>query len=88
MIILKQAREKILRKQRICRRKVLISNITVPTHSRLVVSYICSKQLPSNLKVRTIVLKEMIRKKRKEGKLDMKWTGPFKITASLGCRLY
>ena len=30
----------------------------------------------------------MTRKKRKGGKLDAKWTGPFKITASLARRLY
>ena len=52
-----------MRKHRIRRRKILISDITVPTHS---VSYICSEQLPSNLKVGTIVLKDMTRKKRKE----------------------
>ena len=76
-------------KHRISRRKILISDITVPTHSRLVVSYIHNKQLPSNLKVGTIVLKkDMTRKKRKGGKLDTKWTGPFKITASLGRGLY
>ena len=41
------------------------------------------------MKVGTLVLrKDMTRKKRKGGKLDAKWTGPFQITASLGRGLY
>ena len=44
---------------------------------------------PDTFKVGTLVLrKDMTRKKRKGGKLDTKWTGPFKIVASLGRGLY
>lgn len=44
---------------------------------------------PETFKVGAMVLrKDMTRKKRKEGKLDEKWTGPFVITASLGRGLY
>ncbi len=32
--------------------------------------------------------KDFSRKKRKGGKLDMKWLGPFKIVGSLGRGLY
>ena len=40
-------------------------------------------------KVGSLVLrKDMTRKKRKGGKLDTKWTGPFKTIASLGHGLY
>ena len=44
---------------------------------------------PEMFKVGAIVLKkDFTRRKRKGGKLDTKWTGPFEITASLGCGLF
>ena len=44
---------------------------------------------PETFKLGNLVLKkDMTRKKRKGGKLDTKWIGPFEIIASLGRGLY
>ena len=44
---------------------------------------------PEVYKVGSVVLKkDFTRKKRKGGKLDMKWLGPFRIVGSLGRGLY
>ena len=90
MIILKQARENIGKAQD-KQKKDFDKRHHCPNTFKVIVSYIhiVSNYVPSNLKVGTIVLKkDMTRKKRKGGKLDTKWTGPFKITASLGRGLY
>ena len=44
---------------------------------------------PQVFKVGALVLKkDFTRKKRKGGKLDSKWEGPYEIVCSLGCGLY
>ena len=51
----------------------------------------CDKRrnFPQMFQVGAIVLKkDFTRRKRKGGKLDSKWTGPFEITASLGRGLF
>ena len=47
------------------------------------------RHCPETFMVGAMVLKkDMTRKKRKGGKLDAKWTGPFEIIASLGRGVY
>ena len=36
----------------------------------------------------TVLKKDFMRKKQKGGKLDTKWTGPYKVAKSLGRGLY
>ena len=43
---------------------------------------------PEVFSVGAVVKKEFLRKKRKGGKLDAKWVGPYKIAKSLGKGLY
>ena len=50
--------------------------------------YDCKHQ-PEVFTIGAVVLKkDFTRKKRKGGKLDAKWTGPYKVAKSLGRGLY
>ena len=51
--------------------------------------YDCKHHQPEVFAIGAVVLKkDFTRKKRKGGKLDAKWTGPYKVAKSLGRGLY